>query len=94
MSPGSSCAAFAITSGSTVELAPGLNVLDGPVGSGKTSLVEALHVGCMGRSFRTSNERELVRFGESGPRASSLTCRGDGWRTSHRGRAAAAALRS
>ena len=77
MSPGSSCAAFAITSGSTVELAPGLNFLVGPVGSGKTSVVEALHVGCTGRSFRTSNEREMVRFGESGARV-ELACRGAG----------------
>ena len=77
MSPGSSCAAFAITSGSTVELAPGLNFLVGPIGSGKTSVVEALHVGCTGRSFRTSNEREMVRFGDRCARV-ELACRGEG----------------
>ena len=60
-----------------VELAPGLNFLVGPVGSGKTSVVEALHVGCTGRSFRTSNEREMVRFGESGARV-ELAYRGEG----------------
>ena len=38
-------------------------MLEGPVGAGKTNLMEAVHVGCMGRSFRTSNERELIRFG-------------------------------
>ena len=47
----------------TIDLAPGLNFLVGPNGSGKTSVVEALHVGCTGRSFRTSTEREMVRFG-------------------------------
>ena len=60
-----------------VELAPGLNFLVGPVGSGKTSVVEALHLGCTGRSFRTSNEREMVRFGDSGARV-ELACRGEG----------------
>jgi DNA replication and repair protein RecF len=47
----------------TVDLAPGLNFLVGPNGSGKTSVVEALHVGCTGRSFRTATDRELIRFG-------------------------------
>jgi DNA replication and repair protein RecF len=47
-----------------LDLAPGLNVLVGPIGSGKTSALEALHVACTGRSFRTNTERELVRFGD------------------------------
>jgi DNA replication and repair protein RecF len=46
-----------------LELAEGITVLEGPVGAGKTNLMEAVHVGCTGRSFRTSNERELIRFG-------------------------------
>ncbi len=46
-----------------LDLSDGITVLEGPVGAGKTNLVEAVHVGCMGRSFRTSNERELIRFG-------------------------------
>ena len=48
----------------TLDFGPGLNVLVGPIGSGKTSVLEAIHVGCTGRSFRTSTERELVRFGD------------------------------
>jgi DNA replication and repair protein RecF len=48
----------------TLDLAPGVNVLVGPIGSGKTSVLEAVHAGCTGRSFRTSTERELVRFGD------------------------------
>jgi DNA replication and repair protein RecF len=48
----------------SVELGSGLNFLVGPIGSGKTSVIEALHVACTGRSFRTSTERELVRFGD------------------------------
>ena len=61
----------------TVDLKPGLNFLVGPVGSGKTSVVEALHVGCTGRSFRTSTEREMVRFGDGAARV-ELACRGGG----------------
>jgi DNA replication and repair protein RecF len=49
----------------TVDLTPGLNFLVGPIGSGKTSVIEALHLGCTGRSFRTATERELVRFGDA-----------------------------
>ena len=44
------------------ELQPGVTVIEGPVGSGKTNLIEAVHVACTGRSFRTSNDRELIRF--------------------------------
>ena len=51
-----------------IELGAGITVLEGPVGAGKTNLLEAVHVGCTGRSFRTSNERELVRFGTSAAR--------------------------
>jgi DNA replication and repair protein RecF len=61
----------------TVELAPGLNFLVGPIGSGKTSVIEALHLGCTGRSFRTSTERELVRFGDRLARV-ELDSRGPG----------------
>jgi DNA replication and repair protein RecF len=46
-----------------LDLGDGVTVLEGAVGAGKTNLMEAVHVGCMGRSFRTSTERELIRFG-------------------------------
>ena len=42
---------------------PGLTVITGPNGAGKTNLMEGLYFGCTGRSCRTSNEREVVRFG-------------------------------
>jgi DNA replication and repair protein RecF len=47
-----------------VTLGPGLTVLHGPNGAGKTNLLEALYFGCTGRSCRTTNEREMVRFGQ------------------------------
>src|SRR3954452_12370539 len=46
-----------------VELGAGLTVVHGRNGAGKTNLLEALYFGCTGRSCRTSNEREVVRFG-------------------------------
>jgi DNA replication and repair protein RecF len=46
-----------------VALAEGLTVITGPNGAGKTNLLEALYFGCTGRSCRTTNEREIVRFG-------------------------------
>lgn len=44
-------------------LGPGLTVVHGPNGAGKSNLLEAVYLGCCGRSPRTRNERELVRFG-------------------------------
>jgi DNA replication and repair protein RecF len=47
----------------TASLGGGLTVVAGPNGAGKTNLLEAIYFGCTGRSCRTANERELVRFG-------------------------------
>jgi DNA replication and repair protein RecF len=44
-------------------LGDGLTVVSAPNGAGKTNLLEAIYFGCTGRSCRTANERELVRFG-------------------------------
>jgi DNA replication and repair protein RecF len=49
-------------------LGPGLTVVHGPNGAGKSNLLEALYWGCTGRSPRTRNERELIRFGAEATR--------------------------
>jgi DNA replication and repair protein RecF len=51
-----------------VNLGEGLTVVSGPNGAGKTNLLEGLYFGCTGRSCRTSNEREVVRFGAAATR--------------------------
>jgi DNA replication and repair protein RecF len=45
-----------------VDLGERLTIVHGPNGAGKTNLLEGLYFGCTGRSCRTSNEREVVRF--------------------------------
>jgi DNA replication and repair protein RecF len=46
-----------------VAFGPGLTVVAGRNGAGKTNLLEALYFACTARSCRTANEREVVRFG-------------------------------
>src|SRR4029453_11700706 len=45
-----------------VALGDGITVVHGANGAGKTNLLEGLYFGCTGRSCRTTNEREVVRF--------------------------------
>src|SRR4051794_28045978 len=45
-----------------VALGPALTVVHGANGAGKTNLLEGLYFGCTGRSCRTTNERDVVRF--------------------------------
>ncbi len=61
-----------------VALADSLTVVSGPNGAGKTNLLEALYFGCTGRSCRTNNERELVRFGAGAARVVVATEGADG----------------
>ncbi len=49
-------------SGVRVELGPGVASLIGPNGAGKTNLLEALYFALTGRSFRTSDRRDLIPF--------------------------------
>lgn len=44
---------------------PGLNVLTGANGAGKTNILEALFLCAFGRSHRTPRDAELIRLGEA-----------------------------
>lgn len=46
-----------------IALAPGLNVFFGDNGAGKTALLEAVHLLCRGRSFRTQRAQSLIQHG-------------------------------
>ncbi len=59
-----------------VSLGDGLTVVHGPNGAGKTNLLEALYFGCTGRSCRTANEREVIRFGAQAARV-TVACESD-----------------
>ena len=61
-----------------VELGPGLTIVTGPNGAGKTNLLEAVYFGCLARSPRTTNERELVRAGAPVARVTAWTVEPDG----------------
>src|SRR3954468_13492335 len=61
-----------------VALAPGLTVVHGRNGAGKTNLLEGLYFGLTSRSCRTTNEREIVRFGEPAARVEVETCDDEG----------------
>ena len=51
-----------------VQLGPGLTVIAGPNGSGKTNILEAIHFGLTGRSCRTSSDRQVIAHGERAAR--------------------------
>jgi DNA replication and repair protein RecF len=53
-----------------------LTVVTGSNGAGKTNLLEGLYFACTGRSCRTANEREVVRFG-AGTTRITLTVESD-----------------
>lgn len=61
-----------------VELPAGIASIIGPNGTGKTNLVEALYFALTGRSFRTSDRRDLIPFGGSLARAEATVLDEDG----------------
>jgi DNA replication and repair protein RecF len=61
-----------------LELRPGVLSLVGPNGVGKTNLLEALYFALTGRSFRTSDRRDLIPFGGSFARAEATIRNDDG----------------
>lgn len=61
-----------------VVLGDGVTAILGENGSGKTNLLEALYFALTGRSFRTSDRRELIPFSESIARAEATIHDEDG----------------
>ena len=43
---------------------PGLTIIWGKNGSGKTSVLEAIHSLSFGKSFRTNNKTDLIKKGD------------------------------
>lgn len=56
-----------------LRLGEGITLICGANGAGKTNLLEALYFGLTGRSCRTGNEREVVRFGAGTTRVTVAT---------------------
>lgn len=56
----------------------GVTVFTGPNAQGKTNILEALHLCCLGRSHRTPRDEELIRWGTEGARVQILTQHQDG----------------
>ena len=46
-----------------VEFTDGVNVLLGSNAQGKTNLLEAVYLACTSKSFRASNDSQLIKFG-------------------------------
>ena len=47
-----------------VEFENGINVLHGENAQGKTNLLEAIYLVSLGKSFRTTHDTEIIKFGE------------------------------
>ena len=62
------CRGFRNLADGRTAIAPGVVVVHGANGAGKTNLLEALYFGLTGRSFRAGNDRDMIRFGEQGAR--------------------------
>lgn len=45
-----------------IEFDPGINIIYGDNGEGKTNIVEAIYIMSLGRSFRTSKDKEMINL--------------------------------
>lgn len=61
-----------------IEPDAGVTVFTGPNAQGKTNILEALHLCCLGRSHRTARDEELIAWGQNAARVSVETAQKDG----------------
>ena len=61
-----------------IEPGAGVTVFTGPNAQGKTNILEALHLCCLGRSHRTPRDDELIRWGQTSARVCVRTEQRDG----------------
>ncbi len=64
--------------GITLKPPRGITVFVGENGAGKTNLLEAVHLCCLGRSHRTSQDRELIADGQESCAVQMTVARRDG----------------
>ena len=57
-----------------IEFESGVNILCGENAQGKTNLLEAIHFASLGKSFRTSHDEEMIRFGSESCEVSMDFC--------------------
>lgn len=56
---------FRCYSNNSFEFSNGINIICGDNATGKTSLMESLYIGCMCKSYRTSQESEIIKYGKA-----------------------------
>ena len=61
-----------------IEPDAGVTVFTGPNAQGKTNILEALHLCCLGKSHRTSRDEELIQWGKDTARVTVKTAQRDG----------------
>ena len=57
-----------------IEFESGVNILCGENAQGKTNLLEAIHFTSLGKSFRTTHDEEMIRFGSESCEVSMDFC--------------------
>ena len=55
-----------------------LNIFLGENAQGKTNILESLFIMGLGKSFKTSNDKEMIKFGDDFSRAISIVCDEEG----------------
>ena len=59
----------------TLGFCEGTNILVGDNAQGKTNLLEAIYMTCIGRGFKSPRDREVIRFGQQFARVKSVATR-------------------